>query len=88
MKNAIMQVTYFLNGPMFNLLFCCHIVLHWEEVTFYEKFNHKSKLSGKFQRFNAIDGRIEMLKMVEFSKMSIKMKNCKTFYEAQTASCP
>ena len=57
-------------------------------MTFYEKFNHKSKLSGKFQRFNAIDGRIEMLKMVEFSKMSIKMKNCETFYEAQTASCP
>ena len=26
--------------------------------------------------------------MVEFAKISIKMKNCKTFYEAQTASCP
>ena len=23
--------------------------------------------------------------MVEFQKISIKMKNCKTFYEAQTA---
>ena len=25
--------------------------------------------------------------MLEFQKTSIKMKNCKTFYEAQTASC-
>ena len=52
-KNAIMQVTCFLNGRIFNLLFCCHIVLYLEKVTSYEKFNHKSKLNGKFQRFNA-----------------------------------
>ena len=52
-KNAIMQVTCFLNSPVFNLLFCCHIVLYLEKVTSYEKFNHKSKLNGKFQRFNA-----------------------------------
>ena len=83
-----MQVTYFLNGPLFTLLFCCHFVLYWEKVTSYEKFNHKSKLYGKFQRFNAIDGSIELLKMVEYLKMSTKMKNCKTFYEAQTASRP
>ena len=25
--------------------------------------------------------------MLEFQKISIKMKNCKSFYEAQTASC-
>ena len=25
-------------------------------------------------------------KIVEFQKISIEMKNCKTFYEAQTAS--
>ena len=48
----------------------------------------KSKLSGKFQGFNAMDRSIEMLKrVVEFSKISIKMKNCKTFCKAQTASC-
>ena len=87
-KNVIMQVTYFLNGPMFNLLFCCHIVLYREKVTSFEKFNHKLKLYGKFHRFNAIDGSIKMLKMVEFPKISIKMKNCKTFYEAQTVSRP
>ena len=83
-----MQVTYFLNDPMFTLLFCCHFVLYCEKVTSYERFNHKSKLYGKFQRFNAIDGSIEQLKMVEYPKMSIKMKNCKTFYEAQTANRP
>ena len=34
----------------------------------------KSKLSWKFQRFNTLD------------RFSIKMKNCKTLYEVQTAS--
>ena len=58
-KNVIMQVTYFLNDPMFTLLFCCHFVLYCEKVTSYERFNHKSKLYGKFQHFNAIDGSIE-----------------------------
>ena len=87
-KNAIMQVIYIVNGPMFNLLFCCHIVWYWEKVASYKECNHKSKLYGKFQRFDAIDGSTERLKMVKFAKISIKMKNCKTFYEAQTASRP
>ena len=34
-----MQVTYFFNGPMFNLLFCCNIFLYLEKVTSYEKFS-------------------------------------------------
>ena len=38
----------------------------------------KSNLSGRLQSFNAIDRSIEMLK--------IKMKNCKAFCKAQTAS--
>ena len=46
----------------------------------------KFKLSGKFQRFNAIERSIEMLKNSWISKKSIKMKNCKTFYKAQTVS--
>ena len=46
----------------------------------------KSKLSGKFQLFNAIDGRIEMLKNSWNSKNPFKMKNCTTFYEAQIVS--
>ena len=46
----------------------------------------KSKLPGKFERFNAINRCIEMLKIVEFSKISIKIKNCKTFCKAQTAN--
>ena len=44
----------------------------------------KSKLSGKFQRFSAINRRIEILKLVEFSKISMKIKNYKTFWKAQT----
>ena len=47
----------------------------------------KSKLSGTFQRFNAIDESIEMLKEAEFPKAWVEMKNCKTFYKAETASC-
>ena len=44
----------------------------------------KSKLSGKFQRFNAIEGSYQN---AEFPKASTKMKNCKAFYEAHTSSC-
>ena len=43
-KNTIMQLTYFLNGPMFNLLFYCHIILYWEKVTSFEKFNQNLTL--------------------------------------------
>ena len=45
----------------------------------------KSKLSGKYQRFNVIDGSIEMLKNSWISKILIKMKHFKTFCEAQRA---
>ena len=45
----------------------------------------KPKLSENFQRFNAIDGSTEMLKTVEFPKVSMNVKNFETFYEAQTA---
>ena len=51
-----------LNGHMINYLFYCHIVLYWDKLT--------SKLHGKFQRFNAIDGSIEMVKNGWISKMS------------------
>ena len=39
-----MQVTYFLNGPKFNLLFYCNIILYWENVTYYEQFSHNLTL--------------------------------------------
>ena len=45
-----------------------------------------SKLPRKFQRFNDIDGSIEMLENREFPKFLIKMKICKTFFEAQITS--
>ena len=71
------------NGPMFNLSFYCHILLYWEKVTSYEKFSHNRpfevQIVSKIQRFNAIDGNIEMLKNVEFPKTPIKMKNWKLF---------
>ena len=44
MKNAIMQVTYFLHGFMIDLLFICHITLYQEKMTSYEKFNHSLTL--------------------------------------------
>ena len=43
-KNTIMQVTYYLNGPISNLLFYCHIISHWEKVTSYGEFNHNRTL--------------------------------------------
>ena len=65
-NNAIMQVTYFLDGPMFNLLFCCSIILYLEKMTSYEKFSKnltlEVQISGKCQCFNALYGSIEMLK--------------------------
>ena len=77
----------FNNGPMFNLLFYCHIILYWEKVSFHKKFSHNiSKLSGKFQRFNTIDESIEIQKNIWISKISIKLKKYKIFYETQTAS--
>ena len=40
-----------------------------------------SKLSGKFQSLNAIDGSIEVLNIFEFPEISIKIKSFKTFYK-------
>ena len=65
MKNAIMQVTYVLNGSLFNLLFYYHIILYWETVTSYEKFSHNLTLN--IQIFWKI-WNIEMLKNSWISK--------------------
>ena len=68
MKNVIMQVRYFQNDPMTKLMLYCHIFTYWEKKDFLREENTsiilplKSKLSGKFQHFDAIDGSIEMLK--------------------------
>ena len=65
MKNAINQVAYFLNGPMFSLLFYCHIILYWQKLTSYEKFSHNLTLEvqivWKISVFYTINGNIEML---------------------------
>ena len=96
LKNAIMQVTYLLNGLILNLfvfcLFFVFVILFYTERKWLLMRNVfailplKSKLSGKIQRLNAINRSIEMLKIVEFSKISIKTKNCKTFRKVQTAN--
>ena len=66
MEYTILQVTYFLNSPMANLLFYCHI-LYIErkgllKINLATILPLKIKLSGKFQRSNGINGSIEMLK--------------------------
>ena len=61
-----MQVTYFMNGSIANLLFLCHITLDLEKVISYQKLasvlHLKLKLSGKFRCFKAINGSIKMVK--------------------------
>ena len=47
----------------------------------------KSKLSENFSVSILLMKVSKYWKIVEFQKISIKMKNCKTFYETQTASC-
>ena len=82
-----MQVTYLLNGSILNLFVFClfFIILFYIAIKWLLMRNVasvlplKSKLSGKFQRFNAINRCIEMLKIVKFSKISIKIKIVKHF---------
>ena len=73
-----MEVTILLNDPMFNLLFYCHIILNWEKVTSYKNLGTilslKSKLSGKFQGFNAIDGKLRCWKIVTRSKQQAPLR--------------
>ena len=76
-------MTYFVSYSTFNLFFFFVILFHIERKWLFMRnfatiLPLKSKLSGRFQSFNAIDRSIEMLK--------IKMKNCKAFCKAQTAS--
>ena len=45
------SIAYFLNNPMFNLLFYCHIILYWEKLTSDEKLNHKFIIIWKISAF-------------------------------------
>ena len=53
----------FLNDPMVIFLLYWHIILYYVRVTSMRNLVTvlllKSKLSGKFQRFNAVDGSME-----------------------------
>ena len=60
-------MTYFLNGPMFSLLFYCGIILHCVKVTSYEKFSQNLTLEVKIV-WEIIDGTIKMLKRSRISK--------------------
>ena len=55
------------------------VVLLYTEKKYTTILTLKSKLSGKFQRFSAIDGSVEMLKNSWISNNSIKMKIFKKF---------
>ena len=89
-KIAIIQVTYFLHGPIFNLLFDYHIILYWKNVTYYEKFSHNLTFEGqivwKISVFQYLMKVSKYWQIAEFPKISIEIKNRKTFYKAQTAS--
>ena len=81
MKNPIIQVTYFLNGPMFNLLFYCHIIFYWEKVTYWSP--------NCLENFNVLMLQMEVSKcwkIIEFQKTSLRMKNYKTNYSASPDS--
>ena len=89
-KNAIMKWRTFWVAPClicYSFVILLYIERKWlftrKSVTI---FPFKSELSRRFQHFNAIDRSIKILKIVEFSKISIRMKNCKTFCKAEAAS--
>ena len=75
-KNAIMQVTYFLNSPMANLLF--YFIFFYTERKWLHKRNFaaillfNSKLSAKFQRFKELMKLSKCWKIGAFPKITIK----------------
>ena len=60
-----------------------------QKVTSYEKCSYNSsfevQITWRLLRFNTADVS-KYWKIVQFRKISIKIENCKTFYEAHTAS--
>ena len=85
------EVTYFLNGPMFNLFFFAilfYIERRWHLTRkLLTILPLKSKLSGKSQRFNALDRSIKMLKNSWiFKNINLKEKHFKRFWKAEAAS--
>ena len=87
-----MQVSSFLNDPMANLLFYCHIILYWKKVTSLEIYPRSYPWSQSCLESSSVSMLLmEVLKywkIVEFPKTSIKMKNFKIFCQVQIASRP
>ena len=86
MKIAIMQVTCFLNGPIFN----CHFIalLFYIERKWLPMRNLTIifPLKSNFSVSMLLIKLSKHWKIAEFPKISIEMKNRKTIYKAQTAS--
>ena len=79
-----MQVTHFLNGPMLNLLFYCHIILYWEKVTSYKKFSHNLtlKVQNCLENFSVLMLQVELWKCwnkFNFQRFQLKWKIVKNF---------
>ena len=90
-KNTMKELTYFLNVALCLICYFIVILFYIERKWLFMRnlariLPLKCRSSGKFQCFNAIDGSIKMLNLVEFTKILIKIKNCKIFYEAQKTS--
>ena len=91
MKNAIMEVIYFLKNPVFIYFIVILFILSesrllMRNLAIILPLTLKSKLSGKFQRFSVNDGSSEMLKNSWiFKKFQLKWKIKKEVHEAQTA---
>ena len=100
MKNTIIQVTYFRNSPMTNLLiylykFTCFFIVIFLHIE--KKWLLRRNLAVILPlNPNCLESfSVTMLlmkvskywKIVELPKISIKMKIFKTFYGVQTASC-
>ena len=84
-----MQMKFFMNGPM--VKFFLIIILFYIERKWLLKSNLPVILLLKYKLFsklcfNVIDGSIEMIEIIKFLKILIKIKSFKTFYEVQTAS--
>ena len=84
MKSAITQVTYLLNDPMVSL-YSYHFISR--KSYFFWEILFKTNCLQHFNVLMLLMKVSKCWKIKEFSKISIKIKNSKTVYEAQRASC-
>ena len=63
-KNVIMQVTYFLNDSVLNIMFYCHVITYWQRVPPLEKFNRSLTCLS----LNCLENFIVLMLLMEISK--------------------